>query len=147
MTHDRTLPLAARATLHCATGCVAGEVTGLALGVSLGLGAWASMGLATLLAFVFGLTLAAWPLSRSQGIGFGAALSMIWLGECASIAAMEVAMNATDYALGGASAGSIAEPVFWGALAVAIPVGYLAALPVNYAMIRRGLGHHHHHAQ
>jgi hypothetical protein len=146
MTYDReTMGLAARATLHCATGCVAGEVTGLAIGVALGLGAWASMGLATALAFVFGLTLASVPLARAQGIAVTAALGMIWLGEVASIAAMEVAMNGVDYALGGASVGSLANPRFWWALAVAVPAGYLAALPVNYAMIRRGLGHHHHH--
>jgi hypothetical protein len=145
MTCDReTIGLAARATLHCATGCVAGEVAGLAIGVALGLGVWASMGLATALAFVFGLTLASVPLARSQGIALSAALGMIWLGEVASIAAMEVAMNAVDYALGGVSAGSLAAPRFWWALMVAIPFGYVAALPVNYAMIRRGVGHHHH---
>lgn len=145
MTYDRdTLAMAAKATLHCATGCVLGEVTGLAIGVTLGLGAWASMGLATALAFLFGLTLASVPLARSQGIAVSAALGMIWLGEVASIGAMEVAMNATDYALGGASVGSIGDPRFWWAMAAAIPVGYLAALPVNYVMIGRGIAHHHH---
>lgn len=31
--------------------------------------------------------------------------------------------------------------VFWGALAVALGVAFLVALPVNRALIRRGKGH------
>jgi hypothetical protein len=57
---------------------------------------------------------------------------------------MELVMNATDYLLGGANAQSLSAPVFWWSLLAAIPLGYLAALPVNYVMISRGLGHHHH---
>jgi hypothetical protein len=145
MTYDHeTMTMAAKATLHCATGCVLGEVTGLMIGVGAGLGVWATMGLATALAFLFGLTLASVPLARAQGITIAAALGMIWLGEVTSIAAMEVAMNATDYALGGVGVTSLANPLFWTSLLAAIPVGYLAALPVNYVMIRRGIGHHHH---
>jgi len=113
------LPDALHATAHCTTGCVIGEVAGLAIGVTIGLGAWLSMGLATLLACVAGLSLA-------------------------SIAAMEVAMNAADYSLGGAQVASIAEPRFWWALALAVPPGFAAALPVNWLMIRRGSGHRHH---
>ena len=145
MTLDKhTLHAAAHATLHCAIGCVIGEVVGLAIGVQLGLGPWLSMGLATVLAFVFGLSLATFPLARSQGIAPSEAFRMVWLGEIVSIGAMEVAMNATDYALGGASAASLSEPIFWTSLLAAIPVGYLAALPVNYVMIGRGLASHDH---
>lgn len=148
-THDSgaggrgTLALAAHASLHCLMGCMIGEVAGLALGALIGLGAWATMGLATALAVVSGLTLAALPLARSEGLPVVAALRMIWAGEIASILAMEVAINGADYALGGVSA-SLGEPIFWIALALAAPAGWLAALPVNYVMIRRGIGHHHH---
>jgi len=138
------LPDALHATAHCTTGCVIGEVAGLAIGVTIGLGAWLSMGLATLLAFVAGLSLATFPLARRRGIAPAAAFRMIWLGEAASIAAMEVAMNAADYSLGGAQVASIAEPRFWWALALAVPPGFAAALPVNWLMIRRGSGHRHH---
>ena len=142
--HGGVWPAAIHATGHCAIGCVAGEVTGLAIGVSLGWGIWATMGLATGLALVFGLTLASVPLARRLGVGVLAALQMVWLGEVASILTMEVAMNAVDYALGGLSSGSVFTARFWIALLAAIPVGYLAALPVNYAMIRRGISHHQH---
>ncbi|MGB0498927.1 MAG: DUF4396 domain-containing protein [Rubricella sp.] len=139
-----TWPAAFHATLHCATGCVAGEITGLAIGVSLGWPVLASMALAVVLAFVFGLSLATFPLARREGIAPLAALKMIWLGESVSIATMEIVMNAVDYWLGGASAGSVFSSTFWIALAVAIPVGFAATLPVNYVMIRRGLGNHAH---
>jgi hypothetical protein len=135
---------ALHATLHCTIGCVAGEVVGLMIGVSMSLGPWISMALGTILAFVFGLSLATVPLARSQGLTLAAAFSMVWLGEAASIAAMEVAMNAADYLLGGASVRSVFAPRFWTSLLLAVPVGFAAALPINYVMIRRGLGHHHH---
>ncbi|WP_158275461.1 DUF4396 domain-containing protein [Maritimibacter sp. 55A14] len=135
---------ALHATLHCTLGCVIGELAGLAIGISLGLGAWLSMGLATALAFVTGLSLATVPLARRRSIPLRRAFRMIWLGEATSIAAMELAMNAADYLLGGASVTSIFVPLFWWSLLAAIPVGFAAALPVNYMMIRRGLGHHNH---
>mgnify|MGYP006269872319 FL=1 len=143
-TSHGTARTAWHATLHCATGCVAGEITGLAIGVSLGWPVAATIALAVALAFLFGLTLAAVPLARARGITVAAALRMVWLGEVASIATMEVAMNATDLALGGAGTGTVFAARFWLALAVAIPVGIAAAFPVNYLMIRRGLGHAHH---
>lgn len=148
MTHERheqnTLSSALHATAHCTIGCTIGEVAGLAIGISLGMGAWWSMGIGTVLAFIVGLTLATVPLARRQSLSLGAAFRMIWLGEVASIAAMELAMNAADYLLGGASVNSIFAPLFWIALLVAVPVGFAAALPINYFMIRRGLGHQHH---
>ncbi len=141
---QHTFSAALHATAHCTIGCTIGEVAGLAIGISLGLGAWWSMGIGTVLAFIVGLSLATVPLARSQSIPLGAAFRMIWVGEVASIAAMELAMNLAEYLLGGASVSSIFVPLFWIALLVAVPVGFAAAFPINYVMIRRGLGHHHH---
>ncbi|MGC9369462.1 MAG: DUF4396 domain-containing protein [Paracoccaceae bacterium] len=138
------LKAALLATLHCTIGCTIGEVAGLAIGVSLGLGPWWSMAIGTVLAFISGLGLATIPLARSQKIALSRAFSMIWMGETASIAAMELAMNGADYLLGGASVASVFAPRFWWAMGLAIPVGFAAAFPVNFHMIRRGLGHHHH---
>lgn len=131
------------ATAHCLIGCAIGEFAGLAIGVQLGLGIWTTMGLATVLAFIVGLNLAALPLIRGQGMDYAAALRTIWLGEVVSIAVMELAMNATDYWLGGVAAQSLAEPVFWIGFAAAIPAGFIAALPINYWLIGRSLKHCH----
>ena len=47
-------PQAARATLHCLTGCAIGEVLGLVIGTALGLSTVSTIALAVGLAFVFG---------------------------------------------------------------------------------------------
>ena len=61
----------------------------------------------------------------------------IWLGEAISIGVMEIAMNATDYAVGGVGAASVASPVFWVGYAAALVAGFVAAWPVNYGCSRR----------
>jgi len=127
------------ATAHCLLGCSIGEVSGLAIGVSLGLGLWLTLSLAVALAFVFGMGLAVLPLMRGHGMSFKRALATIWLGEAVSIAVMEIAMNGVDYALGGMTAMSIAEPVFWYSLLAAIPAGFIAAWPVNWWLIGKNL--------
>jgi len=128
---------AAHATLHCLTGCVIGEFLGLAIGVSFGIPPYPMMGLSTVLAYVSGFTLAIFPLMRGTGLNFSAAFKAIWLGEAVSIGVMELVMNSVDYHLGGVRSGSLGNPLFWEALAAAVPAGYIAALPVNAWLIGR----------
>lgn len=127
--------LTTAATLHCLTGCAIGEWMGLAIGVSLGLYPWATMALATVLGFASGYTLGLWPLVR-QGMGWGQAFKTIWLGETISIAAMEFAMNFTDYHVGGVQAASPFAPQFWLGFAAALTAGFGAAWPVNWWLLR-----------
>jgi hypothetical protein len=134
-----SLLTSARATLHCLTGCVIGEVAGLMIAVTLGLSVWPTVILATSLAYLSGFTLGLVPVMRDRGKTFREALKIIWLGEVISIGVMEIGMNAVDYQLGGMQAGSLAEPVFWLAIAVAIPAGFLAAWPVNAWLLHRNL--------
>ena len=136
---DNILVTSAQATLHCLTGCVIGEVAGLMIGVALGLGVWVTMGLATVLAYITGMTLGLVPVARREGISFVAALKIIWIGEVISIGVMELVMNAVDYNIGGVQAGSLLEPIFWIGIAVAIPAGFLAAWPVNWWLLKRNL--------
>ncbi|MGF1454933.1 MAG: DUF4396 domain-containing protein [Alphaproteobacteria bacterium] len=128
----------AHVTLHCLTGCAIGEVTGLIVGTALGLGVWGTMGLATALAFLFGMGLAVLPVMR-QGASFARAFGAVWLGEVISIAVMELAMNGTDYAIGGVQTGSLTAPLFWIGMALAIPAGFLAAWPVNHWLVSKSL--------
>jgi len=130
---------AAQATLHCLSGCVIGEVAGLMIGVSIGLGVWATIGLATALAYLSGFTLGLVPVMRREGVTFWRALQLIWVGEVISIGVMEIAMNAADYAVGGMQAGSVFHWQFWLGVAVAVPAGFLAAWPINYWLLNRGL--------
>ena len=65
------------------------------------------------------------------------ALRTIWLGEAVSIGVMEIAMNFTDYHMGGIATASILDPMFWGGFAVALPAGFIAAWPINWWLLRR----------
>lgn len=130
--------LTTSATIHCLTGCAIGEFVGLAIGVSLGLNPWATMALATVLGFTSGYTLGLWPLVK-QGQSWTGAFKTIWLGETISIAAMEFAMNFTDYHVGGVQASSILAPQFWIGYAAALPAGFAIAWPVNYWLLGRNI--------
>ena len=133
----------AQSTLHCLTGCVIGEVTGLVIAVLLGLGIWPTIVLATTLAYLSGFTLGLFPVMRDQNKTLVEAFKVIWIGEVISIGVMEIVMNAVDYSMGGMQAGSLAAPIFWIAIAVAIPAGFLAAWPVNWWLLSRDLKNCH----
>lgn len=129
----------AQATLHCLSGCIIGEVAGLAIGVTFSLGVWLTIGLATTLAYISGFTLGVLPVMRREKRTFWQALKIIWIGEAVSIGVMEIAMNFADYKMGGMSAGSVFDPVFWYGVLVAVPAGFIAAWPVNWLLLRRNL--------
>ena len=131
--------LAAHSTLHCLTGCIIGETVGLALGVELGLRAGAIITLATVLSYVSGFTLGLVPVIRERGISLLAALKIIWIGEATSIAVMEVAMNGADYLMGGMGVKTMFSWIWLRSLLVAVPVGFIAAWPVNYWLLKRDL--------
>ena len=135
--------LATAATLHCLTGCAIGEFVGLLIGVALGLSAWGTMALATVLGFASGFALGLLPLVR-QGMTIAQAFKTIWLGEAISIAVMELAMNFTDYHVGGVTAGSVLAWQFWLGFAAALPAGFIAAWPVNYWLLKKNIKQHCH---
>jgi len=129
----------AKATLHCLTGCVIGEVAGLMIAVTLGLGIWPTILLATSLAYISGFTLGLLPVIRDQNKTFMEALKLIWIGEVISIGVMEIVMNAVDYSVGGMQADSVFTVMFWIGIAAAVPAGFLAAWPVNWWLLKRDL--------
>ena len=131
--------MAASATTHCLTGCAVGEVLGLAIATALGWGNAPSIALAVVLAFLFGYSFTAVPLWRS-GLAPRAALS---------IAVMELVDNAFVLLVPGAMAAGLGDLLFWGSLAVALAIAWVAAFPVNRWLISKGRGHalaHAHHA-
>jgi hypothetical protein len=133
-------PMAASATLHCLTGCAIGEITGLIIGTALGWTALSTLVLAVSLAFLFGYSLSALPLMKA-GMGFWAALSLVFAADTLSITVMEIVDNGVMALIPGAMSEGIVNPIFWASMAVALTAAFFAAYPVNRVLIHRGKGH------
>lgn len=132
--------LALSATLHCLTGCGIGEVLGMVIGSALGWGAVAVIALAVVLAFLFGYSLTLIPLLRAQ-LGLAKSLRIALAADTASITIMEIVDNLIMLVIPGAMAAGLADPLFWGSLAIALALAGVAAFPVNRWLIVRGRGH------
>ena len=139
--------LAFSATLHCLTGCAIGEVLGLAIATMLGWGNAASIAIAVVLAFLFGYSFTLVPLLRG-GIALGVAIGLALASDTLSILVMEIVDNAIILLWPGAMDAGLRDLLFWGSLAIALAIAFVAAFPVNRALIARGRGHalvHAHH--
>jgi hypothetical protein len=141
---------ALQATAHCLTGCAVGEVLGLVLATALGWGSGASIALAVVLAFAFGYALSVRPIVRA-GVPLRRALRLALAADTISIATMELVDNGIVLAVPDAMAAGLADGRFWWSLALGLAVAFVAAFPINRALIARGRGHarvhrfHHSH--
>lgn len=134
------------ATIHCLIGCSIGEILGMFLATYFGLSNPLTIGLAIVLAFIFGYSLTLVPLLKH--LSFKKALSTAFISDTASITVMEIVDNGTIILIPGALHAHIDEPLFWISLALSLTVAFFFALPVNYFLIKRGKGHavvHGHH--
>lgn len=139
--------LAFSATAHCLAGCATGEVLGLVLATAFAWGTTASIAAATVLAFIFGYAFTLVPL-LDGGLAFGTAAGLALASDTLSIVVMEIVDNAIILVWPGAIDAGLGDLLFWGSLAVALAIAFLAAFPVNRALIARGRGHavvHAHH--
>jgi hypothetical protein len=132
--------LAFSATAHCLTGCAIGEVLGLMIGTALGWGNVATIALAVVLAFFFGYSLTMLPLLRS-GLALASVLPLAFASDTLSITIMEIVDNLIMVVIPGAMEAGLASLLFWGSLAFALAVAFVAAFPVNRWLIARGKGH------
>ena len=132
--------MAVSATLHCLTGCAIGEILGLVLATAFGWGNAASAAASIALAFVFGYALTMLPLLRG-GLGTRRALPLAFASDTFSIATMELIDTATILLIPGAMAAGLGDALFWGSLAGALFLAFLAAVPVNRWLLAHGRGH------
>jgi hypothetical protein len=138
------------ATVHCLTGCAIGEVLGVIIGTALGWSNLPTIILAIVLAFFFGYSLTMLPLLQA-GLALAVALPLAFASDTLSIGVMEIVDNAIILVVPGAMEAGLADPLFWGSLAVALLIAGAAAYPVNRYLIARGKGHsvvhayHRHH--
>jgi hypothetical protein len=142
--------LAFSATVHCLTGCAIGEVLGMVIGTALGWGDLATIALAVVLAFFFGYSLTMVPLLRS-GLALARVLPIAFAADTLSITIMEIVDNLIMVLIPGAMEAGLTSLLFWGSLAFALAVAFVAAFPANRWLIARGKGHavvhdyHHDH--
>jgi Domain of unknown function (DUF4396) len=132
--------LALSATAHCLTGCAIGEVLGLVIGTILGWSTLATIVLAIVLAFFFGYSLTMLPLLRS-GLALATVLPIAFAADTLSITVMEIVDNLIILIIPGAMEVGLGSLLFWGSLAFALAVAFVAAFPVNRYLIVRGKGH------
>lgn len=132
--------MAASATLHCLTGCAIGEIAGLMTGAALGWGNGATVILSIVLAFIFGYSLSTLPLLKA-GVGFLAALSVVFAADTLSILTMEIVDNLTMLVIPGAMNAGLVDPLFWLSMTASLLVAFAAAFPVNRYLLSQGKGH------
>ena len=132
--------MAANATLHCLTGCAIGEIAGLMIGTAAGLSTGTTIALAVGLAFLFGYALSTLPLIQA-GLGFFAALSVVFAADTLSILTMEIVDNVVMAVIPGAMDAGLVNPIFWIGMMIALTVAFAAAFPVNRYLIDKGKGH------
>jgi hypothetical protein len=122
-------------------------VLGIVIGTALGWSNVATIVLAIVLAFFFGYGMTILPLLRS-GMALGAVLPLAFASDTLSITVMEIVDNLIIVVIPGAMDAGLGSLLFWGSLAFALAVAFVAAFPVNRYLISRGRGHavvHKHH--
>jgi Domain of unknown function (DUF4396) len=115
-------------------------VLGVVIGTALGWGNFETIVLAIILAFFFGYSFTAVPLLRS-GLALAAVLPIALAADTFSIAVMEIVDNAILLVIPGAMEAGLGDALFWGSLAFALAVAWVAAFPLNRWLISKGRGH------
>jgi hypothetical protein len=131
---------AVSATNHCLTGCAIGEVVGMAIATAAGWGNLLSIGIAVVLAFIFGYSLTLWPVLRA-GLSFRQATGVALVADTVSIAIMEAVDNGFVLVVPGALDAGLGDAKFWWSIALGFVIAYGPAFLANRALIARGRGH------
>ncbi|MGZ4446278.1 MAG: DUF4396 domain-containing protein [Nocardioides sp.] len=135
-----TWTTAATATLHCLTGCAAGEVLGMVLATWWGWGNAGSVVLSVALAFLFGYLLTFTGVRRA-GLDVPTAVRTALAADTVSILVMEVVDNGTLLVWPSAMGATLGDVLFWASLAVSLAVAFVLTVPVNRWSMSRGRGH------
>ena len=133
------------ATRHCLTGCAIGEVLGMVIATAAGWGNLASVVISIVLAFFFGYLLTFSGVRRA-GLSVPDAVRTALAADTVSILVMEIVDNGTLLVWPAAMAAGLTDWLFWVSLAVSLAIAFVVTVPVNRAMIARGLGHAKAHA-
>ncbi|MEU2490605.1 DUF4396 domain-containing protein [Streptomyces sp. NPDC007883] len=131
---------AAKATLHCLTGCAVGEILGMVIGTALMWDNAPTMALAITLAFLFGYSFTMFAVLRA-GVSLRSAVKVALAADTVSIAVMELVDNGIIALVPGAMDAHLADALFWSSLLGGFVVAFVVTTPVNKWLIGRGKGH------
>ena len=149
ITMDSSLKTAIKATLHCLTGCAAGETFGMVVSTALNWNNFVTVTVSILLSFIFGYALSLRPILKAA-VPFKKAARIAFASDTVSITSMEIVDNTLELIIPGALAASLSTFLFWWSLALSLVVAFIVTVPVNYWLISHGRGHalvhesHHH---
>lgn len=141
-TTGEKLKLATSATAHCLSGCGLGEIVGVIIGKALALSNVYTIVLAVILGFVFGFALGLIPLLKAR-FRLKDAVRQVMIAEGLSIAVMETAEVLVEVYTPGVMAAGLTSWLFWAGMLLALIAGFIAAFPVNYVLVGRGIRHVH----
>lgn len=140
--NTKTFRLAVSATLHCLLGCGLGEVAGMVLSVPLMLDNHSAMILSIILGFIGGFGLGIIPLKRA-GYTWKGAFKQVLIAEGLSIAVMETVEVLVQIYTPGVMEAGLSDVIFWYGMLLSLAAGFIAAFPVNYIFVKKGISHHH----
>ena len=141
-TTGEKVKLAMSATAHCLLGCGIGEVVGVIIGKALALSNVQTIVLAVILGFVFGFALGLIPLFKA-GFRLNDALRQVLVAEGLSIAVMETTEVLVEVYTPGVMQAGLSSGLFWGGMLLALIAGFIAAFPINYVLVGKGIRHIH----
>jgi len=132
-TDGPTWKRAAQNTLNCLIGCMIGD-----FGALIAINTWypetpvmLTMAIAMTSGLITSILFETSILRWKEGFGWEQAFRTAFSMSFLSMIAMEVAANATDFAITGGTVAT-SEPLYWVALGIALVAGFLAPLPYNY---------------
>ena len=140
--NTNTFKLAFSATLHCLIGCGLGEVAGMVIGTILAMNNHSTMILAIVLGFVGGFGLGVVPLKKA-GYTWKAAFKQVLIAEGLSIAVMETFEVLVQVYTPGVMEAGLTDGIFWFGMLLGLIAGFIAAFPVNYIFVKKGIRHQH----
>jgi hypothetical protein len=134
--------LAFSATWHCLIGCGLGEILGMVIGTWQGMSNASTMILALSLGAVLGLLFGMLPLLRA-GFSVKRALKQVLIAEGLSIVVMETVEVLVQVYTPGVMEAHLTDWIFWKGMLMGLTAGFIAAFPVNYLFVRKGIRHQH----
>ena len=137
----------AKHALRCLIGCNIGEGIGAAIGFMLGWDMISTLVPAIALAFAIGYAFTIIPMLKTMA--FRQAARVTFVGDTASITAMEITENSLAFVIPGFMDAALIDALFWLGLGIILPGGYAVAYPAMYWAMKReqkkeGMPTHHH---